>query len=510
MKAEQLRKAILQMAIQGKLVPQDPNDEPASVLLEKIHAEKQRLIKEGKIKKDKVDSVIFKGEDNRHYEKVGNNAPICIEEELPFEIPDSWEWVRLGNAFTIVMGQSPNGNSVSQNCNGIEFHQGKICFGEKYLRVSKQKTTMPTKIIKEDAVVLCVRAPVGKVNIVERTICIGRGLCAVMPFVLMPIEFIYLLLQTYEEIFNKKATGTTFKAISNEVIFNQIIPLPPLAEQSRIVAEIEKYEPLIAEYDKLEQQKSALDSEIYDKLKKSILQYAIQGKLIPQSENDEPASELLKRIRAEKKAQLGKKYVDSYIYKGDDNCYYEKVGNSEPILLENLPFEIPDSWCWARLGDMGEWGAGATPPRGNPEYYNGSILWIKTGELNNDYIYASGETLTEKALQDCSLRYNNIGDILIAMYGATIGKLGIAGVKLTTNQACCACTPYAGFYNLYLFYFLMAEKERFIKLGAGGAQPNISREKIVNHYVPLPPYREQQRIVERLKTILYCHQKDEV
>lgn len=221
---------------------------------------------------------------NRHYEKVGNNAPICIEEELPFEIPDSWEWVRLGNAFTIVMGQSPNGNSVSQNCNGIEFHQGKICFGEKYLRVSKQKTTMPTKIIKEDAVVLCVRAPVGKVNIVERTICIGRGLCAVMPFVLMPIEFIYLLLQTYEEIFNKKATGTTFKAISNEVIFNQIIPLPPLAEQSRIVAEIEKYEPLIAEYDKLEQQKSALDSEIYDTLKKSILQYAIQGKLIPQSE----------------------------------------------------------------------------------------------------------------------------------------------------------------------------------------------------------------------------------
>lgn len=191
------------------------------------------------------------------------------------------------------------------------------------------------------------------------------------------------------------------------------------------------------------------------------------------------------------------------------NCYYEKVKNSEPVLLENLPFEIPNSWCWVRLGDIGDWGAGATPPRGNPEYYNGSIPWIKTGELNNGYIYSSEETITEKALQNCSLRYNNVGDILIAMYGATIGKLGIAGVKLTTNQACCACTPYAGFYNLYLFYLLMAEKDYFVKLGAGGAQPNISREKIINYIVPLPPYNEQRRIVERLKMVLEHFEKGE-
>ena len=183
--------------------------------------------------------------------------------------------------------------------------------------------------------------------------------------------------------------------------------------------------------------------------------------------------------------------------------------NSEPVLLENLPFEIPNSWCWVRLGDIGDWGAGATPPRGNPEYYNGSIPWIKTGELNNGYIYSSEETITEKALQNCSLRYNNVGDILIAMYGATIGKLGIAGVKLTTNQACCACTPYAGFYNLYLFYLLMAEKDYFVKLGAGGAQPNISREKIINYIVPLPPYNEQRRIVERLKMVLEHFEKGE-
>lgn len=177
-------------------------------------------------------------------------------------------------------------------------------------------------------------------------------------------------------------------------------------------------------------------------------------------------------------------------------------------MLENLPFEIPDSWAWARLGNLGDWGSGATPSRGNPEYYNGAILWIKTGELNNGYIYSSEETVTEKALKNCSLRYNNIGDVLIAMYGATIGKLGIAGVKLTTNQACCACTPYDGFYNLYLFYFLMTEKDRFIKLGAGGAQPNISREKIVNYLIALPPYNEQIRIVKQIQTILSHIEKD--
>lgn len=129
----------------------------------------------------------------------------------------------------------------------------------------------------------------------------------------------------------------------------EYLPIPPLAEQKRIVAEIKKFEPLIAEYDKYEQQATKLDGEIYDKLKKSILQYAIQGKLVPQDSNDEPAALLLERIRAEKKAQLGKKYVESYIFKGDDNCYYEKVGKNEPVLLENLPFDIPDSWCWARL-----------------------------------------------------------------------------------------------------------------------------------------------------------------
>lgn len=190
-------------------------------------------------------------------------------------------------------------------------------------------------------------------------------------------------------------------------------------------------------------------------------------------------------------------------------CYYEKIGKNEPVLLEDLPFDIPNSWCWARLGSIGDWGAGATPSRGNPEYYNGDIPWIKTGELNDNYIYSSEEKITLKALNECSLRYNKKDDILIAMYGATIGKLAIAGIDLTTNQACCACTPYNGIDNLYLFYLLMTEKDRFIKMGAGGAQPNISREKIVSHIVPIPPYKVQLAIVEGIKYILKHLRKGE-
>ena len=171
--------------------------------------------------------------------------------------------------------------------------------------------------------------------------------------------------------------------------------------------------------------------------------------------------------------------------------------NGEVIdITEQIPFDIPTSWRWVRLGQIGDWGAGATPARGIIDYYqNGTIPWIKTGELNNDVVYDSIEHITPKALQECSLRLSKIGDIMIAMYGATIGKLAIAGVELTTNQACCGCTPYSGIFNWYLFYFLMANKDAFIEIGAGGAQPNISREKIVRFLFALPPENEQHRIV---------------
>ena len=224
-------------------------------------------------------------------------------------------------------------------------------------------------------------------------------------------------------------------------------------------------------------------------LKNSILQLAIQGRLMPQDSNDEPASALLSRIREEKKKLMEEK----------------KIKKDKPLASikdEEKPFEIPESWEWVRLGEIGDWGAGATPAKGNLDYYNkGIIPWLRTGDLNNGIVKDVEMRITEKALSECSLRKCNVGDVLIAMYGATIGKVAIAGIELTTNQACCACTPLC-LYNKYLFYFLQANKDVFIKMGAGGAQPNISREKIIYTLFPLPPLAEQHRIVEKIEELL--------
>ena len=185
------------------------------------------------------------------------------------------------------------------------------------------------------------------------------------------------------------------------------------------------------------------------------------------------------------------------------SSYYEKILATGEVkcIDEEIPFEIPKGWEWCRMGSIGDWGAGATPAKGNPDYYGGSILWLRTGKLNNGIVYDSEIKVTKKALQECSLRMNRIGDVLIAMYGATIGKVAIVGKELTTNQACCACTPF-GIYNYFLFYFLMGSQIDFIKKGEGGAQPNISREKLVSHLMPIPPLTEQYRIVEKIQYLL--------
>lgn len=225
-------------------------------------------------------------------------------------------------------------------------------------------------------------------------------------------------------------------------------------------------------------------------LKKSILQYAMQGKLVAQDPNDEPASELLKRIKAEKE-QLIK----------DGKIKKEKP--LPPITEEEIPYELPKGWEWVRLGEIGDWGSGSTPNKAKFDYYrNGTINWLKTGDLNDGYINEIPEKITEVALKETSVKIKPAGSLLIAMYGATIGKLGILNIPSTTNQACCACIKYADINIKYLFYYLLSERDNLRKKGEGGAQPNISREKIIAYLLPLPPLAEQQRIVEKLEEIL--------
>jgi type I restriction enzyme S subunit len=224
------------------------------------------------------------------------------------------------------------------------------------------------------------------------------------------------------------------------------------------------------------------------KLRELILQLAVMGKLVPQDPNDEPASVLLEKIEAEKK-----KLVKEKIIRADSFAQIEE---------DEILFKIPNSWVWIRLGQIGDWGAGSTPNRRNSDYFGGTIKWFKSGELNDGYIIDSEEKITDLALKDCSLRLNKKDDVLIAMYGATIGKIAILDTEATTNQAVCACTCFTGVYNRYLFFLLKAYRQYFTSQGAGGAQPNISRIKIVNTVVPLPPLAEQKRIVAKVNELM--------
>ncbi|WP_370539774.1 restriction endonuclease subunit S [Bacteroides sp. M10] len=228
------------------------------------------------------------------------------------------------------------------------------------------------------------------------------------------------------------------------------------------------------------------------KLRQKILDLAIRGKLVPQDPNDEPASVLLERIKEEKERLIKEgKIKRSKKTTSSDTYHYRQ--------LECVPFEIPNSWVWATLGDIGTWQAGGTPSRSNKTYYGGSIPWLKTGDLNDGLITDIPESITEEAVANSSAKINPVGSVLIAMYGATIGKLGILTFPATTNQACCACIEYYAVIQSYLFYFLLSQRTTFISKGGGGAQPNISKEIIVNTTIPLPPLAEQQRIVTEIQ-----------
>ena len=224
-------------------------------------------------------------------------------------------------------------------------------------------------------------------------------------------------------------------------------------------------------------------------LKSSILQLAVQGRLVEQRPEEGTAEELYRQIQEEKQCLIKE----------------GKIKKEKPlpkIAEDELPFDVPESWKWVRMGSIGSWSAGATPSRTKPEYYGGNIPWLKTGDLNDGYIESVPESITQFALDNTSVRLNPSGSVLMAMYGATIGKLGILSIPATTNQACCACIVCRPMYNKYLFYYLMARRTRFIKMGEGGAQPNISKEKIISSLLPLPPLSEQKRIVAKIEELL--------
>ena len=449
-----------------------------------------------------------------YYEKFLATGEVkCIDEEIPFEIPQGWEWTRIGNIFNHTSGKqqsgsNKNGGTPQKFITTSNLYWGYFILDNVKVMNFTEEEIKTCSATKGDLLVCEGGAGYGRSAIwnYDYDICLQNHVHRLRPCVNGICEYVYHFIYLLKESNNLASVGTAMPGLSANRLKGLLLPFPPLPEQKRIVAKLEELLPLIKKYSEVQDCLEELNISINDKLKKSILQEAIQGKLVPQIADEGTAQELLEQIRQEK-LQLVKDgklkksaLTDSIIFKGDDNMYYEQVNKKCLDITEQIPFEIPENWVWVRMGQIGNWGAGSTPQRGDANYYNGKILWLKTGELNNGIVYDTEEKVTQKAFQDCSLRMNKIGDVLIAMYGATIGKLAIVGKELTTNQACCGCTPYL-IYNWYLFYFLMASRDSFIKKGEGGAQPNISRVKLVEHLIPLPPLKEQYRIVTQIEKL---------
>ncbi len=465
-------------------------------------------------------------------------GPSVINE---FTIPENWVWARVSDLCDLQTGATPStqkqeyyGGNIRWLSSG-DINQGVIedCAG----RITELGLSSSNcKILPPKTVLIALNGQGktrGTVALLNVEAACNQSLVGMIPFdpTYLVAEFLLIALQyRYYEI--RDITGQNQRRGLNMGLVSELsVPFPPVAVQRRIVAKVDE---LMALCDQLEAQhnnaaeaheklvshllgtltesQSAEDfsdnwqriaehfdtmfttEASIDDLKQTLLQLAVMGKLVPQDPEDEPASELVKHIQIENRKLKAAGLIRE-----------RKV---LPVVTDQeKEFELPQGWAWVRLGELGDWGAGATPLRSNSCYFGGSIPWFKSGELSADYIDTSEETVTELALKECSLRLNQPGDVLLAMYGATIGKSAILKVAATTNQAVCACTPSTGVYNEYLLVLLRAMKFKFIEQGAGGAQPNISREKIVVTSAALPPTDEQHRIVAQVEKLVgLCNQ----
>ncbi|AGN35408.1 restriction endonuclease subunit S [Bacillus paralicheniformis] len=483
MNSQDLKNSILQLAIQGKLVEQREEEGTAKELLEHIKVEKEQLIEEKKIRKEKPLTEIN-------------------EDEIPFDIPENWEWVRLGNIFKIIMGQSPKGASVFESNDGIEFHQGKVFFGNDYLQRSNQSTNKPTKIVEPNTVLLCVRAPVGIVNITERKICIGRGLCGINTFADMDEKFVLYTLRAFKNDFIKKATGTTFVAITGEVVKNQLVPLPPLEEQKRIVAKIEELLPYVEEYDKAYRELEELNKRFPEDMQKSILQYATQGKLVEQCEEEGNAEELYQQIQEEKEklVKVGK---------------IKKSKKLPEIKEDDIPFDIPETWKWVRFSDLATFlngDRGKNYPNKN-EYVNEGVPWINTGHITKDG-YLTTKTMnyiTEEKYESLSGGKIQFGDLVYCLRGATFGKT--ARIEPYEKGAVASSLMIIRLADLrireYIFLYLRSPIafNQLRQYDNGSAQPNLAAKDVAKYLIPLPPLEEQRRIVAKVEELLPYRQQ---
>ena len=494
MTAQQLKNSILQLAVQGKLVPQDPNDEPASVLLERIRAEREELIKAKKIKREKNPSIIFRGADNTPYEKIGNEV-VSLEDEIPFEIPDSWEWVRLGIISTYaetkekINAQNADPSIWGLDLEDIEKGGRLLC---KKLVSERKAIGDKTLFFRGDILYSKLRPYLLKILVAD-----DDGICTpeIVPFKMyggINPEYIVFYLQSpyVDNYINSITYGVKMPRVGTETMVNLLVPLPPLNEQNRIVNKIKEVIPAVTEYEKAIAQIDNLSSTFPEQLKKSILQWAVQGKLVPQDENDEPADELLKHIRAEKEAlikagKIKRDKHESVIFRRD-NSHYEKLDGVERCIDEEIPYELPQNWYWASIGSVFNLQAGKNIQASD-------ISDVSTG---SDYPCYGGN-----GIRGYVPFSNHTGDYpIIGRQGALCGCINRAtGTFYATEHAVCVDT-FADTDVAWACYFLTALNLN--QYATATAQPGLAVSNINHVLIPVPPLAEQKRIVAKIEELM--------
>ena len=509
MNGKQLKNSILQWAIQGKLVPQDPNDEPASVLLERIRAEKAKLIKEKKLKKDKNESIIYRGDDNSYYEKFLATGEVkCIDEEIPFEIPKGWEWTRIGNIFNHTSGKqqsssNKNGGTPQKFITTSNLYWGYFVLDNVKIMNFTEEEINNCSATKGDLLVCEGGAGYGRSAIwnYDYDICLQNHVHRLRPCVNRICEYVYHFIYLLKESNNLSSVGTAMPGLSANRLKGLLLPFPPLPEQNKIVAKLGELLPQVEKYSKVQNCLDELNVTINDKLKKSILQEAIQGKLVPQIAEEGTAQELLEQIKLEKQklvkdGKLKKSALtDSIIFKGDDNKYFEKIGKTEQDITDEIPFDIPNTWVWVRHNDLFDISGGSQPPKSKfiereKEGYI-RLFQIRDYGSNPQPIYIPLSTAS---------KISQKGDILLARYGASLGKVFYAEYG-AYNVALAKVIPlYESrlIFQKYIFlYYCSSIYQNEIVNRSRCAQAGFNKEDLNSLLFPLPPLSEQYRIVEK-------------
>ena len=516
MNGKQLKNSILQWAIQGKLVPQDPNDEPASVLLDKIRKEKERLIKEKKIKRDKNTSIIYRGEDNSYYEKILATGEVkCIDEEVPFEIPKGWEWTRIGNIFNHTSGKQQSSSNKGGGTPQKFITTSNLYWGHFILDNVKVMNFTDEEIktcsaTKGDLLVCEGGAGYGRSAIwnEDYDICLQNHVHRLRPCVSGICEYVYHFIYLLKESNNLASVGTAMPGLSANRLKGLLLPFPPLSEQRRIVAKLAELLPQIEKYNNVQNKLDELNTTIKDCLKKSILQEAIQGKLVPQLAEEGRAQELLEQIKAEKRklvkeGKLKKSALsDSVIFRGDDNKYCEKIGKSVQCIDEEIPFEIPESWVWCKFQDIANSELGKTMNKASDK--GGEVPYLCSINVYWDKVDLSNVKVAPFSIAEKEKYLLQKGDLLICE-GGEVGRCAIWSNDKTMyyQNALHRVRFYGDISSKFIQNVIRSYKTMGIidKNSKGMTIKHFTKTALNSLYVPLPPFQEQQRIVAQIEKL---------